>query len=204
MAKTSKSKLPPELTTVTPLSKMVAGALFVFLPIIAFIMGINYQKQNEAELMYRYQRAEESSQLLVPTQTAKMEAIPEEWKTYTNKKFVFEIKHPAEMTPKETTTRLMTTVLFQKDLLSLDIKPATETKDATDSSVMEEDSMIEKYGMNWKVTESATGMMYETMYKGNTYTFNVLTTDKDMTKTVDMIMSTFRFTDQSEGEMKTQ
>lgn len=37
-------KLPKELTTVTPLSKTIALLLFISLPIVAFIFGINYQK----------------------------------------------------------------------------------------------------------------------------------------------------------------
>jgi hypothetical protein len=37
-------KIPKELTTVTPLSKAVALLLFVSLPIVTFVFGMNYQK----------------------------------------------------------------------------------------------------------------------------------------------------------------
>src|SRR3989344_7567875 len=36
-------QLPKELTTVTPLSKNIALIMFTLLPIIAFILGMNYQ-----------------------------------------------------------------------------------------------------------------------------------------------------------------
>jgi len=36
--------LPKELTTVTLLSKLVALLLFILLPIVSFIFGVNYQK----------------------------------------------------------------------------------------------------------------------------------------------------------------
>lgn len=38
-------KLSEELTTVTPFSKILALILFVTFPIIAFVIGINYQKK---------------------------------------------------------------------------------------------------------------------------------------------------------------
>ena len=38
-------KLPKELTTVTPLSKAVALIMFISLPIIAFLFGMQYQMQ---------------------------------------------------------------------------------------------------------------------------------------------------------------
>lgn len=42
--KSSKSTgLPKELTTVTPLSKTLAIIVFLTVPIIAFLMGMNYQ-----------------------------------------------------------------------------------------------------------------------------------------------------------------
>ncbi len=40
----SKSKLPSSLTTVTPFSKMVALALFILLPFLAFCLGMKYQR----------------------------------------------------------------------------------------------------------------------------------------------------------------
>lgn len=40
-------QLPKELTTVTPLSKVIALLFFVTLPILAFIFGMNYQKALE-------------------------------------------------------------------------------------------------------------------------------------------------------------
>lgn len=41
--KKSASTLPKELTTITPLSKMLALLLFIALPIIAFLFGMYYQ-----------------------------------------------------------------------------------------------------------------------------------------------------------------
>jgi len=43
MAK-KKNKLPKSLTTVTPLSKFLAMALFILLPFIAFKYGIEFQQ----------------------------------------------------------------------------------------------------------------------------------------------------------------
>ena len=43
MAK-KKSSLPKSLTTVTPFSRVLAAILFIFVPIIAFIMGMQYQQ----------------------------------------------------------------------------------------------------------------------------------------------------------------
>lgn len=50
--------LPKSLTTVTPLSKILAGVLFVVLPVVGFFMGMEYQKsittskQQSVELSY--------------------------------------------------------------------------------------------------------------------------------------------------------
>jgi hypothetical protein len=41
-AKTSSKKLPKFLTTVTPLSKLIAAILFVTLPLLGFCLGIKY------------------------------------------------------------------------------------------------------------------------------------------------------------------
>ena len=47
MAKTkSKSSLPKSWTTVTPLSKFLAMALFITMPFIGFYLGIQYQKMS--------------------------------------------------------------------------------------------------------------------------------------------------------------
>jgi len=43
-------KLPKELTTVTTLSKTVALIMFISLPIIAFIAGMNFEKQKSGVL----------------------------------------------------------------------------------------------------------------------------------------------------------
>jgi len=43
----SKSKLPKSLTTVTPLSRLVALSLFIIVPIFAFYLGIYYEQQTK-------------------------------------------------------------------------------------------------------------------------------------------------------------
>lgn len=40
------NRLPKFLTTVTPLSKLLAGMLFITLPFLGFYLGIQYQKNN--------------------------------------------------------------------------------------------------------------------------------------------------------------
>ncbi|HLL60483.1 MAG TPA: hypothetical protein VK338_02100 [Candidatus Nitrosocosmicus sp.] len=48
MARTKKvtrsGMLPPELTTITPLSRLMALIAFLTIPIIAFFLGIRYQQ----------------------------------------------------------------------------------------------------------------------------------------------------------------
>ncbi len=46
----SKSMLPESLTTVTPLSKFLAMALFIVIPFIAFKFGVEFQQLKEALL----------------------------------------------------------------------------------------------------------------------------------------------------------
>lgn len=48
--KTKKTTLPKELTTVTPLSKLVALIVFIALPFIAFYYGVLYQSSMQTEI----------------------------------------------------------------------------------------------------------------------------------------------------------
>ncbi|PIY80375.1 MAG: hypothetical protein COY80_03220 [Candidatus Pacebacteria bacterium CG_4_10_14_0_8_um_filter_42_14] len=47
MAK-KKSKLPKSLTSVTPLSKYLAMALFILIPFIAFKFGVEFQQLRDS------------------------------------------------------------------------------------------------------------------------------------------------------------
>jgi len=90
-------KLPKELITVTPLSKLLAITLFVSLPVVGFLVGIRYQ-----EMMDLGKRQQIEQNLAVPrTPTPTPIAIPTvdpsvtaNWKTYTNMGQGFSFKYP--------------------------------------------------------------------------------------------------------------
>ena len=90
-------KFPKELTTVTPLSKLLAAILFISLPFIGFVLGIRYQ-----ETMDLTKRQQETGSLAIPrAPTPTPIAIPTidpsitaNWKTYTDQKYNYSIKYP--------------------------------------------------------------------------------------------------------------
>jgi len=88
-------KLPKELTTVTPLSKYFAMILFITLPFIGFMLGIRYQ-----EMIGLQTKQEEIIVFVKPSPTPTPENISE-WKTYTNEKYGFSLKHPKFLSLKE-------------------------------------------------------------------------------------------------------
>lgn len=45
-------QLPKELTTVTPLSKTIALIMFTLLPILAFLIGVEYEKKQSEQPVY--------------------------------------------------------------------------------------------------------------------------------------------------------
>ncbi len=188
----AKSKLPKELTTVTPLSKFFAGALFVFLPIVAFLMGMNYQKNIDAEIAYKMQEANSSASLVVPTQAMMKMEIPEDWKTYMNKKYSFELMHPAEITPKETTTDKVTRVIIKKDYLTFEISPKENDKASTDSSKIapETDEPIK-----WMIDSTPFGYIYSGTKGNNQYSFTITSEQGEKANEAKQIISTFKFTD---------
>jgi hypothetical protein len=190
----AKSKLPKELTTVTPLSKFLAGALFVFLPIVAFIMGMNYQKQITADLTYKMQEANSSASLVVPTQAMMKTEIPADWKTFTNKAYNVEFKHPADLPPKLTTANKMLTVTMKN--ASNDMK--LEVKAATGDAKMMSDK--------WEMSKEGETTMYTMMKNEMAYTFSVMKSESK--EVVDQILASFNVTEEkmekeaTDGAMK--
>src|SRR3989344_1976481 len=81
--------LPKELTTVTPLSKIVALILFIFLPILGFHFGIKYQ-QLITNTNFTY--------LTSPSLTPGPIVVNDtgSWKTYTDNKNDFSLKYPSD------------------------------------------------------------------------------------------------------------
>ncbi|MFH1565859.1 MAG: hypothetical protein ABIB98_01515 [bacterium] len=74
-------ELPKSLTTVTTLSKILAGILFVLLPFIGFYLGMKYQTSTSP----------------APTSVKTPTTTPDPtvgWETYTNTEYGFSFKHP--------------------------------------------------------------------------------------------------------------
>ncbi len=93
------AKLPKELTKVTPLSKLLAGALFVFLPLIAFAFGMRYQQYLTSEISYRNQQALTNSvamNAVMPSPKPAFESkeAPADWKSYKTPKGDVMFKYP--------------------------------------------------------------------------------------------------------------
>lgn len=66
------------VTNVTPLSRAFAGLLFVFLPIIAFLMGFNYQQEIDEKLYILNEKNERRNVQIKPRPTdATQEAVLE-------------------------------------------------------------------------------------------------------------------------------
>lgn len=82
-------KLPKELTTVSPLSKILAAILFILLPFIGFFLGIRYQEMTD--IAKSQQEENNASIARIPTPTINDTA---NWKTYTNTKYGYEFKYP--------------------------------------------------------------------------------------------------------------
>lgn len=113
-------QLPKELTTVTPLSKSIALVLFVALPIIAFVLGMQYQtvlENNKNQPPPGSVACTADAKLcpdgssvgrsgpncefaacpsVVPT-AVKDSSVSGEMKTYTNKEAGFSLKYPSNV-----------------------------------------------------------------------------------------------------------
>lgn len=175
----SKSKVSNELTTVTPLSKFLAGALFVFLPIIAFLMGMNYQRQLDSELKYRMMRAEMSNGLVAQPQiTPTVVQVPADWKEFKNPTFNLDFKHPANLVPRQTVANKMLTVTMQNEMndFKLTVKPATADAEMVD--------------MDWEMGQDGNIPMYK-MQK-NKMLYDLTVTKSETQEIVDQMLESFR------------
>lgn len=85
-------KLSRELTTVTPFSKYLAMGLFLLLPFIGFILGMQYQ-QKIGQV--------KNSEVVVMTSTPTPDPTAN-WKTYANSEIGFSIKLPQSWNIKKT------------------------------------------------------------------------------------------------------
>lgn len=89
-------KLPPSLTTVTPLSRILALFLFILFPIVGFYLGMNYQASivEPAPIL--------TSLVRKPTPTPKKEVLDtSNWKTYTNYKYNYSLKYSEDINLKQ-------------------------------------------------------------------------------------------------------
>jgi hypothetical protein len=96
---TDMAKLPKELTKVTPLSRLLAGALFVFLPLIAFAFGMRYQQYLNSEISYRNQQALSNPVAMnavmpSPKPAFETKETPADWKSYKTPKGDVMFKYP--------------------------------------------------------------------------------------------------------------
>jgi len=82
-------RLPKELTTVTPLSKIIALILFISLPILGFLFGIKYQ-----QLITFTDVAYTAYPFLSSTPVVQNNS--ENWITYSDKENNFSLKYPPD------------------------------------------------------------------------------------------------------------
>jgi len=71
-------KLPPSLTTVTPLSKFLALSLFILFPLVGFYAGMEYQK---AIRLIEQQTMNQPTQPPSPTNVQRQTDEMSNWKT---------------------------------------------------------------------------------------------------------------------------
>lgn len=95
--------LPKELTTVTPLSKIIALIMFITLPIIAFLFGMKYEsllnvnKNNQLsdQIILNSPSPTKSQTSPIPTITSALKSTQiTNWKTFTNNKLGFSFQYP--------------------------------------------------------------------------------------------------------------
>ena len=83
-------KLPKEINTVTPFSKIVALILFISLPIMFFFMGMQYQANI-------YLQQPQTTQQFLPTTIptpSRGKVDNKNWNTYTNKLVQYFLRYP--------------------------------------------------------------------------------------------------------------
>jgi hypothetical protein len=95
-------KLPKELTTVTPTSKITAAIVFVTLPFIAFFLGIQYQT-----IITR----NPSGNLTPSSSKSSAENQTSDWKTYVNNEFKYSVKYPSNWVARDITNESVATGL---------------------------------------------------------------------------------------------
>ena len=78
-------QLPKSLTTVTTFSKILAGVLFVTLPLVGFYLGMEYEKELTPK----------SSPIVRSTPKSSTDSTAD-WKTYRIEKYEFEFKYPSD------------------------------------------------------------------------------------------------------------
>lgn len=82
--------LPKELTTITPVSKLLALILFVLLPVVGFILGMRHQQVISSPTIIP--DFPTPTPLAIPTVDP---SIIANWKTYRNSTYRFELKYPS-------------------------------------------------------------------------------------------------------------
>ena len=84
-------KLPKSLTTVTPLSKLLAMILFILFHLMGFLLGMEYQKVLDEPKINAKEVA------AIPKITPTIDAMAG-WKTYENKDLGYTIQYPTDWT----------------------------------------------------------------------------------------------------------
>ena len=106
--------MPKSLTTVTTLSKIIAGTLFVALPFVGFVLGVQY-----GQSLGRFQAVEqtiEQQTLPMPT-TVQQESmtsknVPANWKEFKDEVSGFSMHYPDSWTVEKLDTQKLGTFAF--------------------------------------------------------------------------------------------
>lgn len=110
-------KLPKELTTVTPLSKILAAVFFIAFPFISFFLGMQYQYMTD---LYNQQLADES--ILSPQR--KLTPTPNrnaQWKQYKNSSLGIEFSYPEKHTIIKETANSISLGINQEPLFTVTV-----------------------------------------------------------------------------------
>lgn len=108
----NRLSLREKFTTVTPLSKFIALALFVALPFIGFCLGFKYKALTTINTQQATQTAQDQEETVIPKKYASLDAekeallngkdkyelseFPTEWETFTNETIGISFEYPVE------------------------------------------------------------------------------------------------------------
>ncbi|MCL5411724.1 MAG: hypothetical protein M1150_03215 [Patescibacteria group bacterium] len=215
-------ELPKELTTVTNTSKILAGIVFITLPFIAFFAGTYYQASITPKSTDNTSvpTSKTSTSSASPSATAN-------WKTYTNNLYGYSVKYPKDWTYVENT---ISTKFYPPNIGSFEGSFENNTIDQSKVPVMGIEVLTRPFSTSPTSNQNQNGIDLITEYKemtisgvkGHYYRTNqcapkctirldlplnvgkktlsvYATVDSDMA-IFNQILSTFKFTDQSQTD----